>query len=69
MAKPTTKNGGGRSGHLVRGNNGPIKMTLIGRRSVETALFHAIGDPVPRNDSFRAGKSRTSDPKIELDTN
>jgi hypothetical protein len=68
-AKPITRDGGGRSGNSVRGNKGPIKTTLTGSRSVETAFFHATGDPVPRKDSLRAGNSRTSEPKNELDMN
>jgi hypothetical protein len=60
---------GGRSAISVKGNKGPIKTILIGNRSVEAALFQATGDPVPRKDSSLAGKSRTSDPKSELDIN
>jgi hypothetical protein len=65
-AKPIIRNGGGRSGNSAKGNKGPVKTTLIGSRSVETAFFHVTGDPVPRKDSFLAGNSRTSDPNSEL---
>ena len=49
------KNGGGVSGSLCRklmkGNRGPIKIILIGDRTVETALCHAAWVSDPRKDS------------------
>ncbi|SEO21378.1 hypothetical protein SAMN05428947_101736 [Mucilaginibacter sp. OK283] len=68
-ANAKTKIGGAGSGSLNKGGKGPIKTILIGYKIAATVLFQAIDDPVPGNHSPVTGKSRTSDPKIELDIN
>ena len=68
-ANARTKTGGAGSGPLNKGDRGPIKTILIGYKIVDTVLFQAIGDPVPGNHSPFTGKSRTSDPKSELEIN
>jgi hypothetical protein len=42
---------------------------LIGNKIVDTMLFQAIDDPVPRKDSPCAGNSRVSVPESELEIN
>ena len=64
-----TKIGGAGSGSLAKNDKGPTKTILIGYKIVDTVLFQAIGDPVPGNHSPFIGKSRTSDPKSELEIN
>lgn len=44
-------------------------MNLTGNKIVAAVLFHAVGDPVPGKASPFTGKSRTSDPKSELEIN
>ena len=68
-ANANTKIGGAGSGSLNKGDKGPTKTILIGYKIVDTALFQAIGDPVPGNHSPFTGKSRTSGPKSELEIN
>lgn len=71
--KPIAKNGGGGSGSSpkssIRGSKGPIKTILIGNRIVDTVLFQAIGDPIPRKDSTFGVGGKTwgpDDPKNVL---
>lgn len=68
-ANAKTKIGGAGSVSLNKGDRGPIKTILIGYKIADTVLFQAIGDPVPGNHSPFTGKSRTSDPKSELEIN
>ncbi|HMG67906.1 MAG TPA: hypothetical protein VK588_09475 [Chitinophagaceae bacterium] len=68
-ANARTKIGGAGSGNLSKGDKGPIKTNLTGNKMVDRVLFQAIGDPVPGNHSPFPGKSRTSDPKSELEIN
>ena len=68
-AKATTKTRGAGSGSLPKADKGPIKTILIGYKIVDTVLFQAIDDLVPGNHSPFTGKSRTSDPKSELEIN
>ena len=68
-ANARTKIGGAGSGSLNKGDKGPIKTILIGNRIMDTVLFQGICDPNPRKDSPCPGKSRTSDPKSELEMN
>ena len=68
-ANAKTKIGGAGSGSLNKGDKGPIKTILIGYKIVDTVLFQATGDPVPGSHSPLTGKSRTSDPKSELEIN
>jgi hypothetical protein len=68
-ANAKTKIGGAGSGSLNKGDKGPTKIILTGYKIVDTVLFQAIGDPVPGNHSPFTGKSRTSDPKSELEIN
>ena len=51
------------------GDKGPTKIVFIGYKIIARVLFHAIGDPVPGNQSPFVGKSRISDPKSELEIN
>ena len=68
-ANAKTKIGGAGSGSLPKNDKGTIKTILKGYKIVDTVLFQAIGDPVPGNHSPFTGKSRTSDPKSELEIN
>ena len=68
-ANAKTKIGGAGSGSLNIGDRGPTKTILIGYKIVAKVLFQAIGDPVPGKASPFPGKSRTSDPKSELEIN
>ena len=68
-ANARIKTGGAGSGSLPKNDKGPIKTNLIGYKIVAKVLFQAIGDPVPGNHSPFTGKSRTSDPKSELEIN
>ena len=68
-ANARIKTGGAGSGSLAKNDKGPIKTILIGYKMVAKVLFQAIGDPVPGNHSPFTGKSRTSNPKSELEIN
>jgi len=68
-ANAKTKTGGAGSGSLPKNDKGPIRTNLTGYKIVDTVLFQAIADPVPGNHSPFTGKSRTSDPKSELEIN
>ena len=68
-AQASARIGGAGSGSLNIGDKGPTKTILTGYMIVDTVLFQAIGDPVPGNHSPFTGKSRTSDPKSELEIN
>ena len=68
-ANARTKIGGAGSGSLAKNDNGPTKTILTGYKIVAKVLFQAVGDPVPGNHSPFTGKSRTSDPKSELEIN
>src|SRR3990167_5769444 len=62
-------NGGGGSSRKksVESNKCPIKTILIGEIIVDTVLFQAIGDAVPRKESGCLGKPRGPvDPKNEV---
>lgn len=68
-------NGGGGSScrmYSMRGETGPIKTILIGNITVDTALFHSIGEspPVLRTESGSWGKPRGPVvPKSEVEMN
>ena len=68
-ANAKTKMGGAGSGSLPKNDKGPIKANLIGYKTVAKVFFQAIGDPIPGNHSPFTGKSRTSNPKSELEIN
>ena len=70
-ANAKTKTGGAGSGSLPKNDKGqgPIRTNLTGYKIVDTVLFQAIADPVPGNHSPFTGKSRTSNPKSELEIN
>ena len=62
-------NGGGGSSRkkLGESNKGPINTILIGDIIVDTVLFQAMGDAVPRKESGCFGKPRGPvDPKSEV---
>jgi hypothetical protein len=68
-ANAKSKIGGAGSGSLPKNDKGPIKTNLTGYKMVAKVFFQPIGDPVPGNHSPFTGKSRTSDPKSELEIN
>ena len=68
-AQAKTRTGGAGSGSLNKNDKGPTKTILTGYIIVAKVLFQPIGDPVPGNQSPFTGKSRTSDPKSELEIN
>lgn len=68
-ANAKTKMGGAGSGSLNKGDNGPTKTIFTGYIILARLLFQAMADPVPGNHSPFTGKSRTSYPKRELETN
>jgi len=68
-ANAKSKTGGAGSGSLPKNDKGSIKTNLTGYKMVAKVPFQPIGDPVPGNHSPFAGKSRTSDPKSELEIN
>ena len=55
--------------HEIKATRVLPKPFLKGYKIVDTVFFQAIGDPVPGNHSPFTGKSRTSDPKSELEIN
>ena len=68
-AKAITKTGGAGSGPLNKDARGPIKTILTGYKIVARVLFQAMCESVPGKNSPFSGKSRTSDPKSELEIN
>ncbi len=68
-ANARTKTGGAGSGSWAKNDKGPIKTNLTGYRMVARVFFQPIDDPAPGNHSPSPGKSPTSVPKTELETN
>ena len=68
-AQARARIGGAGSGSLNIVDNGPTKTILTGYIIVATVRFQAIDDSVPGNHPLFKGKSRTSDPKSELEIN
>lgn len=61
--------GGGGSGNVNKNDKGFSKTNLIGNIMTDTMLFQMMGESAPGKVSPFIGKSRTSEPKTELEIN